>query len=176
MYSSEQFLRFAREYLGIEIGAESVEQVRDTAELLRQPGIWVVHSRIPEEAVMNWLRASYPEDEILRNEPGFPDIIRIDHGNGVRFGYEVKSGHASSFTRYRWRDALDRGCHEVRRGSIDEFNLVIVVDQVELPHLATMLRKMDVPDEVSVLVGFLVRVGEPSEHWEFRPAALDEIA
>jgi len=113
------------------------------------------------EAVFEWLRMTYPDREIVRNEPHFPDFI-IVNPEGIGTGVEIK------FFRHRipvprLRATAHRGYYEVDKGELDDFIVVIVSDDEALVDELTFGpgRKM-LPEisNVSYIVGPLTPSGK----------------
>ena len=174
MYNSERFMHFAKEYLGIPVKPESITQVRDVTRLRKMESTMRIGelARAAEQAFLEWLRSSYPNDEIIANRFGFPDFIRIDHESGTRIGYECKFSRRARSMLHRYRDALYRGYYEVEKGEIDELVLVLITEDNEgLRELERWLhsRKFDLPEKTSVLTGLLSIDREDESVAKFKP-------
>lgn len=131
MYNSERFMRLAEKYLGAEIERESIERVRDVAQLDRVESQWRGRGiremyLVAEKAVLEWLRAMHPRDEVFENRERFPDFIRVGHEAGRRHGYEVKAFSAPQSVAMMMREALYRGYYEVSEGRLSTFEVILV--------------------------------------------------
>jgi hypothetical protein len=82
MYSSERFIQYAKDYLGIAVNPESIEQIRDASQdkkTIRQLGA--------EIAVLEWLARIHAQNR-LEEPGGFPEFV-VTLPDGSRLGYEV---------------------------------------------------------------------------------------
>lgn len=93
MYTPERFLEFVPKYIEVDIKEESIEQVKDIADLSRGSanitGVYV------ESAVLRWLQSEYPNDKITRSASASAfdtgvDLFRLSAEDQSRIGYEIK--------------------------------------------------------------------------------------
>lgn len=119
MYSSERFLKYAKEYLEIDIKEESIKQVESIVELEQNQQLLLssesfgagksyaymnsflktLHGSITnvswqqaEAAVLNWLRYKYPGD-LVESSKNFDigiDLTRLQGVGTDKFGYMIK--------------------------------------------------------------------------------------
>jgi len=178
MYTSERFMKFAEEYLNIQVKEESISQVRDIARTrYNNPRDFMRQAHEAEKSVLRWLEKNYPDDDVTLNRMGFPDIVRINNKQNLKVGYEVKFYRQSpdpqrsyfhAFTRIR--DILYRGYYEVNEGDIDELNIVLVMESAEqMSELQDFFdsRRIEIPNNVSIKIGFMTRSGGEQEDFEF---------
>lgn len=121
-----------------------------------------------EEAVFEWLRTTYPNREIVRNDPRFPDFIVVNL-DGTRTGVEVEFvRHGMAVTRLR--DTALRGYHEVSEGELDDFIIVIVSDYEALADELTRTGRKILPEirDVSIWIGYVTSRGWFSKTLELR--------
>ena len=121
-----------------------------------------------EKAVFEWLRTTYPNTEIVRNESRFPDFVVLNL-DGTRTGVEVKFfRHRIPVTRLR--DTALRGYHEVNEGELDDFIIVIVSDYEAFVYELTQTGRKMLPaiSNVSIVVGHLTSRGWFSQTLELR--------
>lgn len=160
MYNSERFLQCAKKYLDVKIEPESVKQVQEItqlrrAELENQP-IQVTHYQL-EQAVVEWIKISYPNDEIIFSEGigVMPDLIRIDQG-GSRVGYEIKYISKSSPVK---DISLHQADNLFSGGRLNKLVFVMTFDNETLANkMNTFLRSYrdKPPKNVSVVFGIVV--------------------
>lgn len=163
MYNSERFLSYAQTFLNIQVKQESVDQVRDVAQLsesgrryqeLRHSGL------MAERAVNHWLRSLHSPDISIEESQRFPDFV-LTKPNGTQSGYEVKYvRHVRLFVTRLW-DLSYRGYYEIAEGKLTEFYVVCVLDDEEqmadLIKLLTSAR-LDLPTNVDIIVGGISEV------------------
>jgi hypothetical protein len=164
MYNSERFMIFAKQYLGIEVKEESINQVRNVALINRRES----HREIidtaykVEKAVLKWLKSSYPTDKIIENQR-FPDLIRIDHENDFRIGYEIKYATNPSMFLHRFRDMSYRGYYEINEGNLNQIFLVLITDDEDkLENLNRIIKNRipNLPKDIFILTGFIIITNE----------------
>ncbi len=130
-----------------------------------------------EQAFLEWLKSSYPRDEISVNRYEFPDIIRVDHNNETRIGYEVKFSRSGRLMIHRFREVLYRGYYEASEGQIDELVLVLVTEGSEnLEEINRSLQsgRLKLPERTSVLIGSILVDQEDETIAEFKPGPFQQ--
>lgn len=168
MYNSARFMSYAKKHFGLDIKQESIDQVREvTGRMAATRSLYQTH-KVAEISFINWLQSRYKEDEIIRNQFGFPDIIRIDHESQFKVGYELKIiRRLSRASIHRLlNDVMYRGYYEINEGKFVEFVVVIILDKVNVmdkPDREFVYPKLDVPRGVSVIFGELT-VDDESEN------------
>jgi len=182
MYKSEHFIEFAKKYLKAEVEPSSIEQVREVAEAQREVRrIRGELSRMTstrlnsENAVLGWLRNTYPNDDIAVNDAGFPDFIRASSSDTSRIGYEVKYYGAlpeRPLDLYRLRDVANMGFWEMAKGNISSLTIVVVLedDSKVIAEAERRLRnpQFEIPANVRFLVGKLIK-GDDRTSYQFMP-------
>jgi len=88
MYSSEGFLTYAKEYLGTELKAASIHQVRDVSRRARNPRQMKIMGRHAVDTVIRWLKTLFGDEQVV-SQPGYPDII-VNRQGGKVLGFEVQ--------------------------------------------------------------------------------------
>ncbi len=88
MYSSEGFLKYAKDHLGTDVKDQSIEQVRAISESARSAANPGFHNSRIEKIVSEWLGAIFSPQKVQFTGT-FPDIV-VDTGEGVKQGFEVK--------------------------------------------------------------------------------------
>ena len=164
MYNSERFLEYAKRYLGAQVKEESINQVREIAELNKRvylsgkPSIQVEFEAV--RAIEEWLRSSYPDCDIIHNDRGFPDLILVNHQSSTRVGYEIKYLRGTtSFIKRILRDRVYRGYYEIQNDRLTSLKMVFVVDDTDKVEEATKILqnpRNEIPEGVSFMVGLLV--------------------
>jgi len=90
VYTTDNFLSYANEYLDAEVTDETIEEVREVTvanQNLRKDFLNSVFFTGPaEEAVLAWLSHSFPNVKV--NHQGFPDFISYEGGRN--YGFIVK--------------------------------------------------------------------------------------
>lgn len=79
MYNTERFMHYAKKHLAAEVKDESIQQVRELAELMRDPDFPYAAGQImAEEAVSDWLYKTFdPKDSVtIGTNSEFPIILR----------------------------------------------------------------------------------------------------
>lgn len=165
MYNSERFLTYAQDFLDISVKKESVDQVRDVAQVSERERQRRYYSEMQElaslakEAVRAWLRYSQPASLIIAQKAGFPDLIVFDK-TGTRAGYDVGVTRSLRLGRLRrLRELVNRGYAEVGEGNLDTFYVVLVGEnETDAREIARFLdsQRLVIPSGVSVIVGMLV--------------------
>lgn len=182
MYNSERFLEFARSYLKAQVQPTSIEQVREVTEAQRE--LREIDRRLARvkfaqinsaQAVLDWLRKTYPPDNTVFNDAGFPDFVRASSNDAKRTGYEVRYFAAIPGRMLPFDILLDvanMGVTEMIRRRISSLVIVVVLDDDNnaISEADRRLRnpKFEVPDNVSFLVGKLVRHDDGGQY-EFTP-------
>lgn len=179
MYNSERFMTFAKTYLGIQVKPESITQVRDVTRLRQAESHkeFMALVMAAEQAFLEWLKASYPRDEIVENRHGFPDFIRVDRDSETRIGYELKFSRSGHLMLHRYRDALYRGYYEASEGQIDELVLVLITkgsENLEEMNRSLQGQKLKLPEKTSVLTGLMVVDQEDETIAEFKPGPVQQ--
>lgn len=164
MYNSERFLSFAERFLNIPIKKESVDQVRDVAEVSERDRQRRVPSRMTEmrefafsaeRAVLDWLESTNPSRKIIANRHGFPDYVVVEE-TGAREGYEVSPIRSPQMGLLRLRDVAYRGYYEVGEGDLDALSIVLVLmNKDDMQEASRRIEKFKVPAKVSILLGYL---------------------
>jgi hypothetical protein len=88
MYTSERFLKYAKDFLGTQIKVESIQQVRDVrSQRITQSIPMFSDDRRGLDAVEVWLKSRYVGDDVSRG-PGRPDFLVLRR-DGTSLGFEV---------------------------------------------------------------------------------------
>jgi len=113
-----------------------------------------------EKAVFEWLRTTYPNRGIVRNEPRFPDFVVVNL-DGTKTGVEVKF-FRQVIPFFRLKDTALRGYYEVSEGELDDFIVVVVSDDEAFVDELTSRGREMLPaiSNVSIVVGHLTSSGK----------------
>ena len=174
MYNSAKFLEYAKQYLKMDISAESIEQVQDTLEQVRYE--LEFRGTVPpinvKKAVFMWVQNSHPNDEIRVHE-GEVDFIRVGREHSFRTGYAIKFPYRAIRT-YPLTTGFLRQVPNLRQTlNLDHLMLILA-----LPHEQAAASWIDaaetmlIPPHCSVVVGFMVRnpyALAPKDPFEFVP-------
>jgi hypothetical protein len=174
MYNSERFLEFANTYLKVAVEQESIDQVREISKLSHtdRMGNFYNVGAIAEQAIYEWLKVSFPQNEVVLNRQNFPDFIVIDHLDGCKIGYEVKYFRDNSpislnhMVRMRIKDVSYKGFYEISKGELASIKIVIVLDDDEAIKEVTRIMKnqnFEIPIGVQYLFGKLTFMDGKSE-------------
>lgn len=160
MYNSERFLQCAKKYLDVKIEPESVKQVQEITQLrraeLENQSIQVTYYQL-EQAVVEWIKISYPNDEIIFSKGigVMPGLIRIGQ-DGSRVGYEIKYISKSSPVK---DISLHQADNLFSGGRLNKLVFVMTFDNEILANkMNTFLRSYrdKPPKNVSVVFGIVV--------------------
>jgi hypothetical protein len=131
MYTPERFLKYAKEYIEVDIKEESIQQVEEISairnELLTEG--FVSSGYEIEQAVLRWLQSEYPEDKIIQfssNRGRGIDLLRLTEDNS-RIGYEIN--YIADYSMPSILQNIQRYVTPFLNREIDEFNLVLVTDR-----------------------------------------------
>ena len=172
MYNSERFLTYANTFLKAEVEQESIDQVREITKLNRVSigrNIIGVYDDA-EHAVYDWLVSKYPQDNIIINEHGFPDLMRINLQENCKIGYEIRylkssSGmHLNHMIRDRMKDLAYKGFFEISKGELSALKIVILLEEGSIEETLRVIKnpKFEIPDGVQYLIGKLNSENEKS--------------
>ena len=131
MYTPERFLKYAKEYIEVDIKEESIQQVEEISairnDLLNEALDFKGYKA--EQAVMRWLESEYPDDEIIQSPNRGINFLRLTENN-YRIGYLIKyitANNSSYSMSYRVRN-IQRYITIPSNLEIDEFQLVLVIN------------------------------------------------
>ncbi|WP_126147441.1 PIN-like domain-containing protein [Synechococcus elongatus] len=93
IYSTEQFLKFSKDYLDTDVAEESISQIHEVSREVNLPiqqrGInYQFFNTIAEQAVFKWLQQQYP-DLSIRSDFTPPDYKVFNQDTGLSLGFEV---------------------------------------------------------------------------------------
>ncbi len=136
MYTSERFLKFAKDYIEVTIKEESIRQVEDIAELNRESvvrnEIYAKYKEI-ERAVLKWIESQYPNDDTLVRD-GFRDtgvdILRLGREENNKIGYEVKYVHKRKILQIPLKTFLQQLVNNLFYENLSEAYLILVIDSL----------------------------------------------
>lgn len=159
MYNSEQFLQFSKQYLKADVSDESINQVREIRLTSTSRLSFADMQRFAftaEEAVFEWLQSRYPSSQIMPNRIGFPDFIVCEEHNH-KIGFEVKVLRDPRILLMRLRDTAYRAYYEINEGSLDNFFIVLVMENAEMMEEALKIyhRQKNLPSNVGIIFGIL---------------------
>jgi hypothetical protein len=128
MYTPERFLKYAKEYIEVDIKEESIQQVEEISAIRNELLTEGLASKgyKAEQAVLRWLQSEYPEDEIIQSSSNRGiDLLRLTEGNS-RIGYEIK--YIAGYSMPSLLRNIQRYITTFPNLEIDEFNVVLVTD------------------------------------------------
>ncbi len=165
MYNSENFLKYAKQYLKVQISDESVKQVQDIKEavrnqLVRRPPS--IMRRASLEAVAAWIQDLHRNDQIIPSGP-VVDLVRVSPETGSRNGYEIKAVRGLPSEKANVSHFLGT-VPQVRKAiHLNHVSLVMVLPSrrraISWGHISSWAQP--VPSS-SIVAGFLEASGEPS--------------
>lgn len=121
MYSPEQFMKNAEEYLKVQIKDESISQVRDLSVRRRSQGTAQVEDYTFCRAVVNWIQGKYPNLQQMSYPTPTVDI-RVALDAQTEMGFDIKYLHAINIGAFM-------NLSTARRASLNpffsEFTLVV---------------------------------------------------
>ncbi|WP_197278785.1 PIN-like domain-containing protein, partial [Pseudanabaena sp. 'Roaring Creek'] len=148
MYSSDRFLKFAKQYIPeVDVKEESIGQVEEFIELAREQEaeenktdiLRMLSSRKVNLLVSEWLVDNYSFEEIIVQETGI-DIICLTTldslDNQLKVGYEVKNSHKFRLSRLGMRNSLNQIVSYIQSSQLDKAYLVIVIPSSDSTTLA----------------------------------------
>lgn len=167
LYNSERFLQYANKYLNANVEEESIDQVREIAELNRLRN--AIHHRSPKsteilQAVYEWLATTHPNDEIYYADNLFADIIRVNLIDGDMFGYWVNYVASYSSLHFwinnRLEKLFEQGLNKIAKGELFEVKIVLILStRMTDEGLKTLMKpKYEIPKGVQLIIGKLVFV------------------
>lgn len=161
MYNSEQFLKYAKDYLQATVSDESINQVRIISKTENKLSDFNQHrnrAAEAEKAVYNWILAKYPLTPIESNFRSFPDFLVDDQNTNRKIGFEVKYVRNLQMVAFRMKDFVYQGYYETNKNDIDELNYIIVVDDKDdaFTYLKRFQSRKTFPENVKVIVGNIV--------------------
>lgn len=151
IYSSESFMVAAKEYLGLDISQSSIEQIGDIQQEIRQQRNVPLSKSLPK-AVFNWLQQEMHPDEIVVENPGFPEFT-IHTPTGTH-GYEAKTISRRVLNELA-ADVFRR--HE-KLTELDQMNYILLArsaDKLVELKLIFGARKFSIPENALIIFGYL---------------------
>lgn len=165
MYSTEGFLKYAREFLKAPVSEETLKEVRDVS---------VTRRRVPNEyrelrefgmraerAVYKWLVPRF--ESVEENRTGFPDFVATR--DGKRFGFEVRVVQRPQVILHRMRESLYRGFYETERNGFAEITIILIIADVaeasEVKQLSSRIFRDKMPARVRLVIGSFIDEGRP---------------
>lgn len=187
MYNSERFLEFAQKYLKTKIKKETIDQVREVAQIKRATSsttsLGQFNISAIESAVGEWLIDFHAGYDVNRSNTGYPDfIVNVDN---KKIGYEIKYLHGDNF-QFRLRrilqDSVYKAHYEIDKGRFSSIRFVLVMDdESQLHPIVNILSspRTEIPTGIAFVLGKIITVDEqaiPSKvkfvHFlEFEPAS-----
>jgi hypothetical protein len=176
MYSSARFLKYAKEFLGIHVEQESINQVREITQLRNQlaPNFSLVkNEELVEKAVAAWLQQTYSAEQIMITD-GFPDIVVIS-ANTSWLGFEIKRhlDKASVNIARRLRDFRERASLLLADQKFEELTLIMVVaNRAIAREVNSLVKRFEAKypyEGINTIVGVVTLSGVPDHNLIFEP-------
>lgn len=163
MYNSANFMKHASKYLQVAFQDASVEQVLDITQLEISAAEMPLPSpsQTAKRAVLAWLRGFTRSDKVVESVT-FPEFVATNRQTGTRSGYHALYIGKSADYDLRSREVAllaHMGSQAVKKGDLDDFTWVLVLDDPEMLEAADGLTsRIIVGDSVMGIVGLLATV------------------
>ncbi|MGH2612905.1 MAG: PIN-like domain-containing protein [Rhabdochlamydiaceae bacterium] len=100
MYNASQFMKYAKEFLGLQVNQEAIEEVKDviqTSERIERASLNSVMRRAfyAEDAVRKWLRTNNTFPKLRENNLDYGVDFISTEPNGLQIGIQVKYTNGS---------------------------------------------------------------------------------
>jgi hypothetical protein len=156
MYTSTQFLKYTKEYLGANVSEEAIGQVKDVAQSAFY-STWLAtrQSFLAERLVREWLSEQYPEASV-DERTSWPDFLLRMEDSGRVIGCDVKHVKRTNFADLN--SIFSLAATNIVGGLFSEFLLVVVFREAhEAAKLARFIEngKVNAPLGVSITVGVI---------------------
>ncbi len=178
MYNSEQFMKYSKEFLNINITDESISQVREIVRESKTVSLegHLAFTRwfIAAKCILVWLQKRYANFSIVENERNFPYFIVRDPESGEKFGFEVKILRDPRNAQFILRDQKYRGYYKNRKGSLDEITFVFVTQDEETASKTVQIVQTNnskLPLYVNLIIGVANLENKDDLTAEFYPLA-----
>lgn len=160
MYNASQFLKYAKEFLGLEVKQEAIEEVRDVSEQTIARGSYTAktvirHAFQAEDAVEVWLKRAYPDSDVRESYIGYgTDFILVDT-DGARTGIIVKY-RTKPFSSGVIKRLIEEFISKMRN-NFERLIMFLVCENMEdaAQTLVKLQEVTDVPPILTITVGFL---------------------
>lgn len=159
MYTSEQFLEYAKEHQGADVSDESIEHVREISRLAPPSGTLGILGTQVEDAFMKWLELEHADDDLILHA-GFPDVVAVDAGDGTGTGYELRVARSWGGLRHRYRETLIQADSAIQSQDVQSCYIVLVSQSESIvDRLCDYIAKTrdNIPPGVGVRVALLDR-------------------
>jgi hypothetical protein len=167
MYNSGQFLKYSKKYLQVEVSDESINQVREIAQIQKEESR--VYRRIPllsikgkqiEHLVYKWLKNHYRDKAEITQNFEFPDFTILT--DDKKIGCEVKYIVDPRNIMHRWRELAFRGYYDVSKNNFDSFFIVFVIENEKNQEISRWTKDLEVPEGVTIFLmeAFSAETGE----------------
>lgn len=160
MYNASQFLKYAKEFLGLQVKQEAIEEVRDVSEQSTGREGYTAKTAIrrafqAENAVQVWLRRAYPENDVRESYANYGTDFILVNADGTRTGIMVKYS-IKGFTSGYIKRLI--GEFTTKMGNNFERLLIILVCETMEDAAQTLVklpRIIDIPPTLTIMVGFM---------------------
>jgi hypothetical protein len=90
MYTSERFMQYSINYLSVSVREESIQQIRDVAEVIKQPeSARQNYQELLIDAVAIWCKSAFPGEFYFESPNEGPDLV-ITRENQPSIAFDVK--------------------------------------------------------------------------------------
>ena len=161
MYNASQFMKFAKDFLGLQVKQEAINEVRDVSQQDMLSGSYKRRTIIrrafqAEDAVLSWLKTTYPQYKIVEE----PRDIGIDYlligQDETRIGVVVKYREG-----FFYQNDLEMLLKLAKDSNIDQtfkhfLMFLVCKDELAANELRTHLPPLlSIPVNSSFLIGYL---------------------
>lgn len=160
MYNASQFLKYAKEFLGLQVKQEAIEEVKDVSEQSSVRSSYNAKTVIrralqAEDAVQTWLQRAYPESDVRESYADFGTDFILVNTDGTRTGIMVKY-RTKAYPSGELKRLI--GDYIFKMGNNFERLIIFLVCE-NMEDAAQTLVKLnevtDVPPILTITVGFL---------------------
>ncbi len=157
VYNSSQFLKYAKEFLGLKVKQEAIEEVKEVelnqrkylGSSLARRGFQV------ESAALDWIRRVNPDVQLIENPFDSGVDFTLTQPDGTKTGIEVK--YKSSPFRSADVRRIIKTLTNRRIADYNILQLLLVCESMEdAAQTLVMLREVtDIPSFLTIMVGFM---------------------
>ncbi len=158
MYNSSQFMKFAKDFLGLQVKQEAINEVRDVSQQGSYKRNTIIRRGFQAlDAVQLWLETTYPQYKIVEEPRDIGVDFLLIGQDETRIGVEVKYREAFFFSKKDFERLLKLANDPNIGQALNQF-LIVLVCKDEL--LANELRihfpsLLSIPVNSSFLIGYL---------------------
>lgn len=170
MYTTENFIKYAKEYLGAEVESETIEQVRAATDPRSFDPIQSVSEEDAIGLLVNHLSVHYPGDYVT-TDPVRADVVRHNGATNHKTAYHVVAVYDPELEIERAPSLLALGAALVASAYADSYALCYVVHDLIYEDFHYYLSDIDLPAVCGIyIISYVRRLGESPvvkgwSHW-----------